>query len=132
MVRGVRFSIVLGLLGFCGCCGDTGREWTVTGKVIDADTSAGVVGAEVEVFFLFAIDGPGNRAAAPVITDAEGRFASHLDPSSTVAFRKSLQNRSLRHRAGALALQRRLFGGRPVTPACSCPACAPPAPTRRP
>ncbi len=53
------------------------------------------------------------------------------NPSSTVAFCKLLQNQSLRQRAGALALQGHLVGGRQVTAGYSCPASrAPSVPTQ--
>jgi len=46
--------------------------------------------------------------------------AQQSDPSSTVAFCKFLQNRNLRQRAEALALQEHFVGRRPVTPGRDC------------
>ncbi len=59
-------------------CIDLGRSWTVRGSVLQQDGSGAIAGATVEVFFWFAIDGPGNRSAPVVLTDSAGKFESTL------------------------------------------------------
>lgn len=96
------FALVLSWMW--GCCADPdadgGRDWTVSGTILDADTGELITGAQVEVFFLFCgdLDPPGSRPATPVATDNAGRFTARIrfttpcNPITTLLFPLSLMH----------------------------------------
>ncbi len=82
MPRCARLAVPASVLWWTGLCCNfepckgTGRDWTVRGQILNRADAQPVPEAGVEVFFWFAIDGPGNRGAQAVSTDPSGRFES--------------------------------------------------------